>query len=312
MLIVVGLVMCMCISLQSCSNDADSNVTNLPLEDEYVEIPLRVSVNADIDVSDEPMIRAGKKTVYVIEVQEKEANTSDARDYAYGIFESVDNVKVRLSKLKKYLIRVALYYDFFDKYDFRSNNVTYGSYTETFVYLKEDEWFYGLSNWYKRGSKDIQYVIEGDGYCNQIEFSPSSSQTCSIELGRVASALEVTVDGLKQGKVQCALKSPHGGEGLVCLLTPDNTTLSQIFVYKDMVDYYETGQLQLYVDYISVEGEKTRLIYGGYIFTRNMKKKIYIKITEQSDEGNIDSGFNISCKEEGFIDEEEEKHDYVV
>lgn len=62
-------------SFTACSNDEEPVVP--PVEDEYIDVPLKLSIDASIDITDEPISRAGNQNpVYAIEVQEINPNTS--------------------------------------------------------------------------------------------------------------------------------------------------------------------------------------------------------------------------------------------
>lgn len=105
------------ISFTACSNDKESVVP--PVEDEYIDVPLQISIDTSIDITDEPLSRADNQNpVYAIDIEEIDSNTSTTTDYAYGFFRSLDNVTIKLKKNKEYRIYAALYYDFFSKYKF--------------------------------------------------------------------------------------------------------------------------------------------------------------------------------------------------
>lgn len=64
-------------SFTACNNDEEPVVP--PIEEEYIDVPLKLSIDASIDITDEPISRAGNQNpVYAIEVQEINPNTFDA------------------------------------------------------------------------------------------------------------------------------------------------------------------------------------------------------------------------------------------
>ena len=80
-------------SFTACSNDEEPVVP--PVEDEYIDIPLKLSIDASIDITDEPISRTGnREPVYAIDIEEIDPNTSTTTDYAYGFFRSLDNVTI--------------------------------------------------------------------------------------------------------------------------------------------------------------------------------------------------------------------------
>lgn len=73
-------------SFTACNNDEEPVVP--PIEEEYIDVPLKLSIDASIDITDEPISRAGNQNpVYAIEVQEINPNTSLISGYAYGFLE---------------------------------------------------------------------------------------------------------------------------------------------------------------------------------------------------------------------------------
>lgn len=54
-------------SFTACNNDEEPVVP--PIEEEYIDVPLKLSIDASIDITDEPISRAGNQNpVYAIEV----------------------------------------------------------------------------------------------------------------------------------------------------------------------------------------------------------------------------------------------------
>lgn len=89
-------------SFTACNNDEEPVVP--PIEEEYIDVPLKLSIDASIDITDEPISRAGNQNpVYAIEVQEINPNTSLISGYAYGFFRNLNNITVKLKKNREYL-----------------------------------------------------------------------------------------------------------------------------------------------------------------------------------------------------------------
>ena len=299
-------------SFTACNNDEEPVVP--PIEEEYIDVPLKLSIDASIDITDEPISRAGNQNpVYAIEVQEINPNTSLISDYAYGFFRNLENITVKLKKNREYRISTALYYDFFSKWEFRAKGATssikyHKTYTDELIYYPSNGLFYGITNWYIPNTLyDTTDLIEGDGYYGVIDkFSPKSNNICSLELKRVASAIEIRVEGLTEGKIECVLQSE-----LKYQLTSKEPILSQMFVYNDLLSE-EEAKFRLYVNYVPTVGEPIGLISEMYWFARNKRKKILIKLnnSEASEDANI--GLNITQEKVEFIDEEQIVHNCTI
>ncbi len=314
----------MCANFASCSSDDDEPIVSPvePAEDEYVEIPLKLSVDASIDITDEPMTRADyQNPVYAIDVQEINPNTSQFADYAFGFFRSLDNITVKLRKDREYRISAALYYDFFSKLEFRdhlegtSTSTCYKTYTDGFIYCPQNGYFFGIDHWYLPDEVDYHTFrfIEGDGYYAVMEkFSPTSGDVCSLELERVASAIEISVEGLSEGKVQCRLYCRHTATELEYQLTPDKSTLSQMFVYYDLLSE-EEAKICIYFDYIPTVGESIRLVDDNVsLFARNRRKRIHIKLENTGKSGDSNTRFSFTTEKVEFIQEEQIVHNCII
>lgn len=299
------------VNITSCSSDEESEEL-MPVEDdeEYVEIPLKLSINASIDITDEPITKSDyDNPVYAIEVREINPNTSESDYYAYGIFEDLDNISVRLKKNREYKIEAVLLYDFFSKWEFRANDsheyVYHKTYTDAFIYLK-DGFFYGVTDWFISNTDYYSTdLLEGDGFYGKIDnFSPLSNVVCSLELKRIASAIEVDIEGLTGGEIQCRINSPHTNIELEYQLTPSKPILSTMFVFEDFVTNVEAN-VRLYIDYVPNIGEGMSLVSGSYKFAKNKRKKIHIKLIDGETSGELNTSFNITRENVEFIDEEQ-------
>lgn len=135
---------------------------------------------------------------------------------------------------------------------------------------------------------------------------PDTGGICSLELKRVASAIEIRVEGLTEGKIECVLQSE-----LKYQLTSKEPILSQMFVYNDLLSE-EEAKFRLYVNYVPTVGEPIGLISEMYWFARNKRKKILIKLnnSEASEDANI--GLNITQEKVEFIDEEQIVHNCTI
>lgn len=300
----------MCVNFVSCSNENK----NIPvISDEFIDVPLRIKTNFSIDITDEPISRSTEQPVYAIEVSEINPNTSLLEPYAFGFFESTDNLSITLKKSSKYVVSVALYYNYFDNYRFGSYNYEKDVYNETYTnkfISVADSWSHGVTTWYDYLREDfyVLSLINGDCFLGiQEEFSPSQTNTCTIELKRIATAVEIAVEGLEEGIVKfnlgSALSFPYQ-------LTTEKPNLSQMFICKDLINK-ETAEINFNVIYISPNEKETNLISDSYVFTRNMKKRFLIKLKKEESE-DTSTGFKLSLSNTEIENEEQITHICVI
>lgn len=71
-------------------------------------------------------------------------------------------------------------------------------------------------------------------------------------------------------------------------------------------------KIRLYVNYVPTVGEPIALISETYLFTRNKRKKILIKLNNSGESENANIGFNITPEKVEFIDEEQIVHNCTI
>ena len=307
------MVVLVCANFVSCSNDDE----NIPvISDEFIDVPLQIKTNFSVDITDEPINRStAEQPVYAIDVLEINPNTSQTSSYAFGFFKSIGNLSIKLNKYKKYVIKAALYYNYFDKNQFYSTDTKtytyYKTYTDNFIYISEG-FFYGIDAWHMPNTEySTNEFIEGDGFygINQ-EFSPSTNQTCSIDLERISSAVEVIIEGLTEGSAKCVLNSPYQGSELEYQITTSAATLSKKFTYRHLISS-EKANVRLFVTYVPTEGDNIELISDSYEFSRGMRKRFLIKLEKKESE-DTSVGFKLTLAESEFVDEEQSIHNCVI
>lgn len=300
----------MCANFLSCSN----NNENIPvINDEFIEVPLQIKTNFSIDITDEPISRSTEQPVYAIEVLEINPNTSYYESYAFGLFKNTDNLSVTLKRSGKYKINVALYYNYFDNYRFGSYNYVKDLYNETytnkFIYV-DDAWSHGVTSWYDYSREDFYRLslINSDCFFGILEeFSPSQSNTCTVELKRIATAIEIAVEGLEEGIIKFNLGS---AVSYPYKLTTEKPKYLQNFTHRDLITN-ETTKVNLSVIYISPNDKEIYLISDSYVFTRNMKKRFLIKL-EKNEADETNTGLKLSLIETEFKDEEQSTYTCVI
>ena len=168
--------------------------------------------------------------------------------------------------------------------------------------------YYNVSYWYNKDYVPYSetYLIEGDGYYDTIDkFSPSLNNICSMELKRITSAFEISVEGLTEGSIRCGL------EFLEYNLIPSKPKISQMFVCSYLM-YNTECNLKVYVDYIPTTGEPIKLVNSNYTFKRNKRKRFLIKLDHSGESENVNTGFNFTQEKVEFIDEEQIRYNCTI
>ena len=304
------LLLSVCFYLVSCHKQIDLII---PEEDEYITIPI-ILMQSDISVSDEPLTTKASsgEMFYAISVSQWNENAGGYyENYAFGFFDSMNGVSIKMNKKLKYSIKAAVFYDYFSNgYSFIStDNDTYVFYSKTnndFVYYKTGLSFYGLSTWSAepRFGTTTQ-LIPSNVYYNSLEgFDPSKSNSCSIELKRVSTGIAVDAEGLSEGRIQIQVASNDNRlHYLNYELTPEKPSVSEIFCLSRLMSQ-ESGSMYIEVNYYYPSGEKELLYNEVVSFTRNMRKRLHIVLENSVSSQETNAAFSISMKNDAMGDEE--------
>jgi hypothetical protein len=192
----------MCMNFASCSSE-DVLVSEDPKEPKYVTVGLGCT-GEFLEFSESQMGRAATDELYGIQVYALTENGTDSYGnptyqstyYAYGMFTSLDDVKIKLLEDQKYRFEVSIVIDPFKNGSDVWFNKHYSSYfnengTE-FVYSSTDNHFYPS---YVSG---FQYNY--DRYYGELDvYTPKQNESVEIHTKRVAYGVKYEATGLGDG-----------------------------------------------------------------------------------------------------------------
>ena len=192
----------MCMNFASCSNE-DALASEDPKEPKYVTVGLGCT-GEFLEFSESQMGRAATDELYGIQVYALTENGTDSygnpiyqsAEYAYGMFTSLDNVKIKLLEEQKYRFEVSIVIDpFKDNEDFWFNKY-YSDYLEDngteFVYSSTHQYFYPAAVNYGNYNHD-RYYGELDVY------TPEQNESVQIHTKRVVYGVKYEATGLGDG-----------------------------------------------------------------------------------------------------------------
>ena len=195
--------MCLCMNFASCSNE-DMVAPEDPQEEKYVTVGLGCT-GEFLEFSDSPLSRTTTEELYGVQVYALTPNGSDyyeetgeevihyeSTPYAYGMFTSLEDVKIRLLEGHKYKFEVSIVIDPFkytlDSYyqnhwfgkEYTEYLNTYGS---EFAYTSSSYLYItSISSWINNVT---QYPY--DRYYGELdEYTPQESESVEINTKRVA------------------------------------------------------------------------------------------------------------------------------
>lgn len=273
----------LCTHLYSCTNEEQ---TEPQTEDEWVEVALNIS-KQEVSVYDEPMSRAASSEVYHIVVR----NETDDEVYAYGIFDDLTDLTIKVNKNKTYRFIHFMFDSYFDLYDFGSNYTTAGN---KFIYTACPSDFQVP---HLKGTDDSNMceLLTKETYSNMSEFKPSTETAYSVELKRVSSAIKIEAEGLDEGKIECVMGPVEEcswvgatlDDKITLELTSETTSAESIVTLVDFIttwgdkeDYYCSREILVVMNYIDEEGNSTQFYSEKCTFTINKRKCFKIKSNE--------------------------------
>lgn len=294
----------------SCSNE---EIATPEQEAEYVTVNLGVT-GEYLDLSDSPLATRTTTTTdtYAVSVYTVEGYQEQA--YAGGLFTSLQNVKIKLLKGKKYKFKVEIYVN--DQLSLGgpgSNNTDF--YSLSWHYYVNNEFSYGYIGY---GSPYAGGYEHDFFYGELTDYSPIENGTVEIATKRTVYGAHYIAEGLTEGSLAISVRH---GESCSYQVTLTNSNSEHDGIYSFCVpkyawqgiwdtatgifaNYYET--LTLTLNWTKDDGFVVPLGQYSVTFKRNVKTTIRIKVKDKSD---ISNGIVITREEAPMTNDDKE---YVI
>ncbi len=291
----------MCVNFTSCSNE--EVVSDEPTQDKYITVGLGC-VRENIDITDSPLSRAATTTNDLYGIQIYTIEEGKATPYAYGVFNTLDNVTVKLLLQKTYKFFISVVIDgcvpdfnFLVMGDGGYNGAGQFAYS-TSSYL--DTSFIGYSN--GPGWRFERFYGILDNY------TPVENENVIIEAKRVSYGTKYIAENLSEGCIDIDVANREKSLYKVNLTTTnyenDNIyTFSNIFTAYKNNDY--SAEKDLTITWKKDNGEVVPLGTYTVTFKRNIKTTIRIKAGDLS----INNGITVTKEDTPFSDDENE---YII
>lgn len=260
----------------SCENDTPTTPNQ-----ELKKMTIKLRTTGETDAQYNPLTRftPDDRDLYGIQVWHKPATTGSYERYAYGLFDSFEDVEIEVTENYKYVFEVWMVDDGKDKvfcdsilvdqnyylgYDkpFRGRNMYNGASSESVTQLTNeftyasDRYFTathntGLGYWYQlfkaKDGKEYEYPEDVDFYYGRVgDYIPTEDGvTLSIYLKRMAFGIKVIVgDYLDNGEITLSTLNYK------YTFTPENRVLEKTYAYMSgpydswytTDDFSKTGQ----------------------------------------------------------------------
>ena len=249
----------------ACENNVETPATP---NEEAKTYTIRLRANGDVDVTHNPLTRftPDDRDLYAIEVRYKPASESRYSQYAYGLFDNLDNAVLELTENYNYNFTVLLIDDAKDKIYCDSilvDNVPYIGYSTPFKAYNK---YHASDNSYSNTRVTNEFIIAEDKYFGNIGrsilyhladgttsyspenidvyygerngFTPEEGVTeIYINLERMNYGLKVEVsDFFDEGTLTVSYHSDRKR-----ILTPDNKSFETVFAHSSPESWYNSS-----------------------------------------------------------------------
>lgn len=290
----------LCMNFAACNNDDNSEVLEQDLE--YVTVGLNCT-GEFLTLRETPInTRANESVqeiqdVYAIKVYEVgEDNTETG--YAYGVFTSLNDVKINLVAGRKYNFRTSI--------QIGNNNFNKPIGSE-FVYTTDID----ILNFEALGLIDpLLSTFQSDRYYGAINnYVPEQNGTIEIETKRIVYGANFIATGLSEGELNVVV-SKRDRDFYSVELTEENPQSNEIYTFQQIREAWQqyenyTSTKRLYITWTKDDNSVIPLGIYEVTFKRNVKTTIKINLE------NI--GFNNTLsitKEESDLSDDE--NEYII
>ena len=286
----------MCVNFTSCSNE--EVVSDEPTQDKYITVGLGC-VRENIDITDSPLSRAAATTNDLYGIQVYTVEEGKATPYAYGVFNTLDNVTVKLLSQKTYKFRISVVIDGYSRgfgfWVMGNGGLNHGS---QFTYSTDA--YLATSSGYSWNFE--RFYGELDNY------TPVENENVIVETKRVSYGAKYIAENLSEGCID--INVTHGDYSLYTVnLTTTNYENDNIYTFYDVSGAYYNNDYSanrnLTINWTKDNGEVVPLGTYTVTFKRNVKTTIRIKAGDLS----INNGITVTKEDTPFSDDENE---YII
>ena len=283
-----------------------------PTEPEYVTVSL--GLNVELDYEYEPLTRAEENNdLYGIQVYSTPAPAAEKAEwtkYAYGLFDTTDNLTIKLIRGYEYKFETIMVKDGKKRlgngsygepfsHEYYPSNYTYTPLSESFIYGQ-----LGMSQW---GSGGLYNYLNVELYYGELEgYIPGDNDSKAIiELKRTSFGVKYIAKGDYTEDGTLEILMPRESTPKLNLNLAESNEVSEIYSFKDVrkawlnENYTETVSVTLRIAYS--DGTNAPLGTHDITFKRNTITVVNVDLTVSGDNG---VGFEVT--DEGEMSEETE------
>lgn len=256
---------------------------------EYL-VPIKMAGEI-LEIEEGPLTKAGENNdLYGFQINSKKAGETSYSPYAYGLFDDISDVKVKLISGAEYEFVCAMVRDGKNRIEGEGNQ-----YFTPFNMHKANEFVYSVSeskslyNALSYLRNDGFYEIPNiDRYYGKTEgVSPSSTTSISINMKRVVFGLKCITEGLTEGELKIRLIHGSGFSPTMSIKAGGELFVEDIFTSNISVDDgFDIIGYSYTLEAIYIHSDKTKeiIVNEPVSFKRNKKTIVTIKINKDAND----------------------------
>lgn len=287
----------------STSNDPVDETNSTPRE-----YTVSLGFSGEItSIEDSPLTKATTTNLYGIQVYSTPSTGGEYKPYAYGLFDDVSSLQIKLLEGYKYKFSCTMLTDGKNKITYYQYNNTYS--TPFYAYNGTDVIALSISTSFVIGSYKCEYLDKGNAnltidsksythpnidryYGEIIDYTPADNSSVSINMKRVSFGAKIIAEGLTEGKLNITLDKASS-----MIIPYPSTEVQDIFTFENPYPSGMTWTQDTYTETIPVsiswqkaDGAVVPLVTQDITFTRNKLTTITVKVKDSS----LSNGLSVS------------------
>ena len=292
----IGMALVAVLMCAACSNE--EVVSDEPTQDKYITVGLGC-VRENIDITDSPLSRAATTNdLYGIQIYTVEEGSTTP--YAHGVFNTLDNVTVKLLSQKTYKFSISVVIDGYSR-----GFIFTGSHEEN----NTNQFFYDVNGSIITSYTDNCLIAFERFYGELDNYTPVENENVIVETKRVSYGAKYIAENLSEGCIDINVICNGYGSLYTVNLTTTNNENDNIYTFSNILGAYKNNDYsvknKLTITWTKDNGEVVPLGTYTVAFKRNVKTTIRIKAGDLS----VNKGITVTKEDTPFSDDENE---YII
>lgn len=261
---------------------------------EYL-VPIKMAGEI-LEIEEGPLTKAGENNdLYGFQINSKKAGETSYSPYAYGLFDDISDVKVKLISGAEYEFICTMVRDGKSKvHGYRYEDcgspfeMVFEENSNDFTYSTSKSYDDGLSRGFTEYDTERYYAIPNtDRYYGVLkDVTASSGSSISINMQRVVFGLKCVADGLTEGELKIRIrKYAYDDSPYLSIKTRGDQSVEEIYTF-DSFYLDDNGDLSrtytLEVTHIHADNTQEIIVNESMTFKRNKKTIVTIKIKKSN------------------------------